>query len=116
MTKEQIEQTSKITEFARNMVKQSNYPKDLQDHIIATCMVVVTEATKELEKEKCELLGIIQGKDTVIKDLTAQIEKMRNFQNCDYQLHITDCPIFKSGGHISCKECPHWILQEIKGK
>ncbi len=51
MTEEHIKQTSKITEFARNMVKQSNYPKDLQDHIIATCMVVVIEATQELEKE-----------------------------------------------------------------
>lgn len=48
--------------------------------------------------------------------LKAQIEKMRNFENCDYQLHITDCPIFKSGGHISCKKCPHWTLQEIKEK
>lgn len=47
-----------------------------------------------------------------IAELEAQIEKMRNFQNCDYQLHIIDCPIFKSGGHISCKKCPHWILQE----
>jgi hypothetical protein len=55
MTEEQIKQTSKITEFARNMVKQSNYPEDLQDHIIATCMVVVTEAAKELEKENAEL-------------------------------------------------------------
>lgn len=48
ITEEQIKQTSKIAEFARNMVKQSNYPKDLQDHIIAT------EATKELETQiKC---------------------------------------------------------------
>ena len=69
MTEEQIKQTSKITEFARNMVKQSNYPIDLQDHIIATCMVVVTEATKELEKENAELKHTIatlrQEKDNV---------------------------------------------------
>lgn len=49
-----------------------------------------------------------------IAALKAQIEKMKNYQNCDYRLHIADCPIFKSRGHISCKKCPHWILQEIK--
>ena len=32
----------------------------------------------QLEKEKCELLGIIQGKDGVIAELKAQIEKMKN--------------------------------------
>ena len=46
-----------------------------------------------------------------IADLKAQIERMRNFQNCDYRLHIVDCPVFKNGGHISCKNCPYWILQ-----
>lgn len=57
------------------------------------------ERITELEKEKAEL--------------REQIEKMRNFQNCDYQLHIVDCPIFKNDGHISCKKCPHWILLEV---
>ena len=73
MTEEQIKQTAKITEFARNMVKQSNYPEDLQDHIIATCMVVVTEATKELEKENAEL-----------KD------KLKN-QKADYEIYYKSC-------------------------
>ena len=31
---------------------------------------------EELEKEKCELLGIIQGKDKVIKDLEWQIKQI----------------------------------------
>lgn len=39
---------------------------------------ILEEQNKDLEKEKCELLGIIQGKDTTIKDLTAQIEKMKS--------------------------------------
>ena len=59
-----------------------------------------------------ELLGKIAFTENALNNAKAQIEKMRNFENCDYQLHVTDCPIFKSGGHISCKECPHWILQK----
>ncbi len=57
---------------------------------------------------------VILGNEEEIAELEAQIEKMKNFQNCDYQLHIVDCPIFKSGGHISCKKCPHWTLQKVK--
>lgn len=36
----------------------------------------------ELEKEKCELLGIIQGKDKVIAELKVQNEKMKCCENC----------------------------------
>ena len=82
MTEEQIKQTSKIAEFARNMVKQSNYPKDLQDHIIATCMVVATEATKELE---------------------SQIKKMHCCENCKFRNEYHDAD-WKNEKCISC--CP----------
>ena len=77
MTEEQIKHTSKITEFARNKVKQSNYPKELQDHIIATCMVVVTEATKELEEENERLLNEFadgyQGSLTIAKEIIREL-------------------------------------------
>lgn len=63
----------------------------------------------DLQSEYIELENF---HNNIVNGLKEQIEKMRNFQNCDYQLHIIDCPIFKSGGHISCKKCPHWILQE----
>ena len=84
----------------------------------------VKELEAQIEKMKCcencvhhcEMLKTIHDLNERNKILEAQIEKMRNFQNCDYQLHVTDCPIFKSGGHISCKKCPYWILQEIKEK
>ena len=32
--------------------------------------------TEELEKEKCELLGIIQGKDKVIQELKKELNSM----------------------------------------
>ena len=38
----------------------------------------------ELEKEKCELLGIIQGKDNAIAELKEQIEKMKCCSNCKH--------------------------------
>ena len=61
-----------------------------------------TEATKELqeeledtnilyrnsEKEKCELLGIIQSKDKVIKQLQEEIEKMKCCNNCKYRCYM----------------------------
>ena len=62
----------------------------------------------------CYETGAEFGYNKAKEEMQAQIEKMRNYQNCDYQSHIVDCPIFKSGGHISCKKCPHWILQATK--
>lgn len=51
MTKEELER--KLEQTEKDLTDyQFNYPK-----------------IKELEKEKCELLGIIQGKDTAIQDL-----------------------------------------------
>ena len=50
----------------------------------------------ELEKEKCELLGIIQGKDKVIQELEKENAKLkkqvenRNCSNC--RLNKTGCP------------------------
>ena len=99
MTKEEIEHNH-IKEIAEKYIQESwgSY-LDLDEVDLVLAGIGVA---KIISKEKDERIG----------ELEAQIEKMRNFQNCDYQLHIIDCPIFKSGGHISCKKCPHWILQE----
>lgn len=56
----------------------------------------VFKAIAELEKEKCELLGIIQGKDKVIQELEKENAKLkkqvenRNCSNC--RLNKTGCP------------------------
>jgi len=43
--------------------------------------------------------------------LETQVKQMQNFENCDYQQHIQDCPVFNSDKSMSCKECPYWKLQ-----
>lgn len=81
---------------------------------------------EELEKEKCELLGIIQSKDEAIKDLhdnyeqykavaepeiaalKTTIAKLRNCMNCKHR---------DTKGHSSCKDkgivlCSHWEMKE----
>ncbi len=44
-------------------------------------------------------------------ELETQLKQMQNFENCDYQQHIQDCPVFNSDKSMSCKECPYWKLQ-----
>lgn len=39
------------------------------------------ERARELEKEKCELLGIIQGKDKVIQELKKELNSMMVSKN-----------------------------------
>lgn len=80
--------------------------KDVQTVYEGKGMVVHPNSFDKLIMEVIKLVNINKQQDE-------QIRKMRNFQNCDYQLHFTDCPVFKSGGHMSCKKCPFWILQEI---
>ena len=60
------------------------------------CLAQKIEFIKELEKEKCELLGIIQGKDKVIQELEkenaelkGQVEN-RNCSNC--RRSKAECP------------------------
>ena len=42
------------------------------------CLAQKIEFIKELEKEKCELLGIIQGKDKVIQELEKENAELKN--------------------------------------
>ncbi len=66
MTKEELEQ--KLEQTEKDLTDyQFNYPK-----------------IKDLEKEKCELLGIIQGKDKAIKDLEWQLKEVLE-DNDNYQ-------------------------------
>ncbi|MBO7712225.1 MAG: hypothetical protein J6S85_01580 [Methanobrevibacter sp.] len=50
--------------------------KEEADLIIAEQNKSRDEILKAIEQEKCELLGIIQGKDKVIKDLEWQLQEM----------------------------------------
>ena len=64
----------------------------------------------ELEQEKCELLGLIQGKDKVIKDLEAQIERMKCCENCQTVRDAEgNCYLQKDG---KCKNKDKWELRK----
>lgn len=52
------------------------------------CLTQKIEFIKELEEEKCELLGIIQGKDKVIQELEKERDKYRNMV-FDQREHLT---------------------------
>lgn len=51
------------------------------------CLAQKIEFIKELEEEKCELLGIIQGKDKVIQELekeNAELKSKNCWKTCEY--------------------------------
>lgn len=60
---------------------------------------------QKLEEDKCELLGIIQGKDKAIKELEERIEKMKCCSNCDFLFLNGSCYYDKE-----CKNKDHWKL------
>ena len=55
---------------------------------------------KEFEKEKCELLGLIQAKDKLI-------EKMKRCKNCEFSIPICDTHCQDCDEHYS-----NWRLAE----
>lgn len=48
----------------------------LKDPILQQGFEIICKNLAELEKEKCELLGIIQGKDKVIQELEKELNSM----------------------------------------
>ena len=76
-------------------------------------LIITLKGIPDLEKEKCELLGIIQGKDKAIKNLKeenaklkSQIEKMKCCANCDFVFRDGNCYYDKE-----CKNKDHWKLR-----
>ena len=82
------------------------------------CLTQKIEFIKELEEEKCELLGIIQGKDKVIQELEKenaelkeQIEQMKCCENCRYYSRTYEhCYSYDS--YQNCKSLSNWRLAE----
>lgn len=48
----------------------------LKDTVLQQGFEIICKNLAELEKEKCELLGIIQGKDMVIQELKKELNSM----------------------------------------
>lgn len=76
--------------------KEELKPIDPSKYKITETGQVLKMTKEELEREKCELLGIVQGKDKVIQELekeNAELKKQvenRNCSNC--RLNKTGCP------------------------
>lgn len=74
MTKEDLEKL--YMDIYDNGISDNNYKEKFKRY--------VNNRLENLEKEKCELLGIIQGKDKVIKDLEWQLQEVAK-DNDNYQ-------------------------------
>ena len=53
----------------------------LKDPVLQQGFEIICKNLAELEKEKCELLGIIQGKDKVIQELKKELNSMMVSKN-----------------------------------
>ena len=53
----------------------------LKDPVLQQGLEIICKNLAELEKEKCELLGIIQGKDKVIQELKKELNSMMVSKN-----------------------------------
>ena len=63
-------------------------------------LIITLKGIAELEKEKCELLGLIQAKDKLI-------EKMKRCKNCEFSIPICDTHCQDCDEHYS-----NWRLAE----
>ena len=61
-------------------------------------LIITLKGIAELEKEKCELLGLIQAKDKLI-------EKMKRCKNCEFSIPICDTHCQDCDEHYS-----NWML------
>ena len=63
-------------------------------------LIITLKGIAELEKQKCELLGLIQAKDKLI-------EKMKRCKNCEFSIPICDTHCQDCDEHYS-----NWRLAE----
>lgn len=82
MTKEELEkENAELEEKISVLLSCKNCSENKGGWICAKeyenkCLAQKIEFIKELGKEKCELLGIIQGKDKVIQELKKELNSM----------------------------------------
>ena len=128
----------KITETGQVLKRTKDELKDemkdkismaLKDPVLQQGFEVICKNLAELEKEKCELLGIIQGKDKVIQELKKElnsmlvgknqqpakakeiIEKMKCCENCRHYSH-TYGHCYSYDEYQNCKSLSNWRLAE----
>lgn len=77
------------------------------------CLAQKIEFIKELEKEKCELLGIIQGKDKVIQELEKELKIFqRNWQNQKNISFAANCSLHKAKDIV--KKFSEFVNNEVE--
>lgn len=93
MTKEKLKkENAKLQEKISVLLSCTNCPENKGGWICAKeyenkCLSQKIEFIKEIEEEKCELLGIIQGKDKVIQELekeNAELKRKNCWKTCEY--------------------------------
>ena len=76
----------------------------LKDLVLQQGFEIICKNLAELEKEKCELLGIIQGKDKVIQELKKELNNMlvsKNQQLTKAKEIIKDYLTIVKGSHTT---------------
>ena len=124
MNKEKLKkENAKLQEKISVLLSCTNCPENKGGWICEKeyenkCLTQKIEFIKELEEEKCELLGIIQGKDKVIQELEKenaelkeQIEKMKCCENCRYYSR-TYGHCYSYDSYQNCKSLSNWRLAE----
>lgn len=87
--------------------KRWNRIHDEESDICTTMgeLIITLKGIPDLEKEKCELLGIIQGKDKVIKDLKEKYDTCLR-ENTGLKIHSA----YVEKKLIKAKELLKWAL------
>lgn len=87
MTKEELEkENAELKEKISILLSCKNCPENKGGWVCVKeyenkCLTQKIEYIKELKEEKCELLGIIQGKDKVIQELKKELNSMMVSKN-----------------------------------
>lgn len=93
MTKEELEKQT--MEWKNNYILKlekrcANYEMQISKMEKDTCDICKErekdKRLAELEKEKCELLGLIQGKDKVIQDLQKKNAELETLTNSEHEI------------------------------
>ncbi len=98
--------SKKVIEKVIKIIGQKRWNRihDEESDICTTMgeLIITLKGIPDLEKEKCELLGIIQGKDKVLKELEEKISVLLSCKNCPEN----------KGGYICEKEYENKCLSQ----
>lgn len=83
-SKYKITETGQVLKMTKDEMKdemKDRISTALKDTLLQQGFEIACKKIEELEKEKCELLGIIQGKDEVIQELKKENKRLTELLN-----------------------------------